>query len=149
VKYWSQMTEAERQLAIANKNIIMSNADENDMLFHNDRGSWNVSRALRDCRAGKHKRFILDVAKAYHSNKAVEVDKAKVRRFIKTPEVFGEPLLGVVEGGPVWLIDGHHRLRAMYKLDIKEFVCWIIAEADAAPYQVWYNGERKPPWRPY
>ena len=133
------------------KLMVMSNVDPeaDEILFHNDIGSWNVTRALRDCAAGKHKRFILDVAKAYHGNKAVEVDKAKVRRFMRTPEVFGQPLLGIIDGGPVWIIDGHHRLRAMYKLDIKEFVAWVIEEADAKPYQVLYNGQRKPPFKPY
>jgi len=35
--------------------IVMSNVEPTDEIFHNDRGSWNVTRALRDCKAGKHK----------------------------------------------------------------------------------------------
>jgi len=129
--------------------LIMSNADLNDILFHNDRGSWNVTRALRDCNAGKHKIYRIDVTEAYEANKAAEVDDAKVVAFMRMPEVFEHPGIGVIEDGAMWWIDGHHRLRALYMLGIKEFRAFIIEEADAAPYRVWYNGQRKPPFKPY
>jgi hypothetical protein len=130
------------------KALILSNVDplSDDLLFSNNIGTWNVSRALRDCAAGKHKGYTLDVFEAHAANASVEVDDAKVERFMKLPDVLKLPLVGVVEGGPLWLIDGHHRLRAMQRLGIKEFAVWIIEEADAAPYQVWYNGQRKAPW---
>lgn len=118
-----------------------------DDLFHNDFGSWNVSLALRDCRAGKHPICILDVEEAYKANKAVETDKAKVRRFMRSPEVFEQPLLGVMESGACWLIDGHHRLRAMHRMRIREFAAFVIE--DGAPYQVFYNGKRRPPYKPF
>lgn len=132
------------------KPLVMSNVDTDDMLFHNDRGSWNVSRALRDCRAGKHNTYLIDVAKAYEANKAVEVDEVKVQRFLKEPKrAFVEPLLAVMEDGATWFIDGHHRLRALHRAGIIDYAAWIIEEADAAPYIVWYNGQRKPPFKPY
>jgi hypothetical protein len=125
------------------KIMVISNLEPGDSVFTNDVGTWNVSRALRDCAAGKHKCYLIDVAEAYKANAAVEVDEAKVERFMQLPKVFELALLGIVEGGPVWMIDGHHRLRAMHRLGIKDCVAYIIEEADAAPYQIRYNGKRK------
>lgn len=134
-----------------NKTMIMSNFDPlaDEVIYTNDRGSWNVSRALRDCKAGKHKIYKLDVAEAYEANKACEVDEAKVKRFMRTPEVFKNPGIGIIEDGAMWFIEGHHRLRALHRLSIADFYAYIIEEADAAPYQVWYNGKRTPPFKPY
>jgi ParB-like nuclease family protein len=131
------------------KALIISNydPDADEVLFSNERGSWNVSRALRDCRAGKHKTYLIDVAEAYEANKACEVDEVKVRRMLKRPKEFlTEPVLGIIEDGATWFIDGHHRLRALHRAGIKEYAAWIIEEADSAPYIVWYNGKRKAPW---
>lgn len=117
-------------------------ADEN--IYCNDIGCWNVSRALRDCRAGKHQVYLLDVAEAYKANEKVEVDEAKVLALMSVPEF--EPGIGIIEGGPIWFIDGHHRLRALHRRGAKDFTCYVIEEADAAPYQVLYNGQRLPPF---
>jgi hypothetical protein len=131
------------------KPLVISNydPDADEVIYHNDIGSWNVSRALRDCKAGKHKIWRLDVAEAYTANAAVEVDVAKVAVMMKIVKF--EPGIGVVEDGKVWFIDGHHRLRALHRRGAKDFACWIIEEADSKPYQVFYNGERKPPFKPY
>lgn len=133
------------------KPLVVSNLDPlaDEVVYSNDRGSRNVSRALRGCPAGKHKVWKLDAAEAYEASKAVEVDEAKVQRFMRTPEAFAEPCIGIIEDGACWFIDGHHRLRALHRLGIKEFACGVIEEGDAAPYQVWYNGQRKPPLKPY
>lgn len=133
------------------KTLVVSNIDPkaDEIIYSNDRGSWNVSRALRDCEAGKHKVYLLDVAESYKANKACEVDDAKVERFMRTPAVFEHPGIGIIEDGACWFIDGHHRLRALHRLGIRDFACWIVEEPDAAPYQVWYNGSRTPPFKPY
>jgi hypothetical protein len=134
------------------KPLILSNFDPatDAVIYSNDRGSWNVSRALRDCAAGKHKIYLNDVEECYQASKAVEVDEAKVKLFMAMPDFLaGTVLLGVIEGGAAWFIDGHHRLRAMHRLGMGTFASFIIEEADAAPYQVWYNGQRKPPFKPY
>jgi hypothetical protein len=135
------------------KKLVISNYDPatDETLFCNDIGCWNVSRALRDCAAGKHKVYLINVAEAYESNAAIEVDEAKVAAIAEALASGGkcEPLLGIIEGGPVWMIDGHHRLRALHRLGLKDFPAFIIEEAAAAPYQVWYNGKRKPPFKPY
>ena len=46
------------------KPLILSNFDPlaDEVIYSNDRGSWNVTRALRDCNAGKHKRWSLTCA---------------------------------------------------------------------------------------
>jgi hypothetical protein len=131
------------------KTLVISNYDplSDELIFENDRAVWNVSRALRDCAAGKHECWVIDVAQAYENNSAVEVDEAKVVRFMRTPAVFELPLIGVMEDGMAWMIDGHHRLRALQRLGIKDAVSYIIKEADSAPYKVWYNGQRKPPFK--
>lgn len=133
------------------KTLVISNYDplSDELVFENDRACWNVSRALRDCAAGKHECWLIDVAEAYKGNAAVEVDEAKVERFMATPAVFEHPLIGVMEDGLAWMIDGHHRLRALHRLGIKDAASYIIKEADSAPYKVWYNGNRKPPFKTF
>ena len=133
------------------KPLILSNFDPlaDEVIYSNDVGSWNVTRAMRDCAAGKHKVWCLGVEESYAANKAVEVDEGKVTQFLLMPGVLALPLVGIIEGGPIWLIDGHHRLRAMHRLGVTDFLCFIIEERDAAPYQVRYNGQRNPPFKPY
>jgi hypothetical protein len=130
------------------KTLVVTNIDPlaDELIFCNDKACWNVSRALRDCTAGKHKHYLFDVFEAYQANLAVEVDEAKVECFMRMPKVFEQPLVLIIEGGAAWLIDGHHRLRAMHRLGLKDFAGYVIEEADAAPYQVRYNGKRKPPF---
>lgn len=133
------------------KTLIISNYDPaaDELLFCNDLGCWNVSRALRDCKAGKHKRYSLDVSEAYKHNAAIEVDNTKVANIVNGLMQGNPcaPLIGAIEDGKTWLIDGHHRLRALRHIGIKEFNAYIIEEADAAPYKVWYNGKRLPPFK--
>lgn len=131
--------------------LIISNydPDADDVIFSNDSATWNISRALRDCEAGKHKGYTLDVAEAYRRNKNVEVDNGKVKRYMRQPAILQSPLLIIMEGGMAWLVDGHHRLRAMKRLGIRDFRAYVIEEADAKPYQVWFNGKRKAPFDLY
>lgn len=130
--------------------MVLSNfdPDTDSVIYSNDRGSWNVCRALRDCRAGKHQMYRIDVVECYEANKACEVDEAKVQAMLQDPEkYFREPLLGVIEAGASWFIDGHHRLRALWRAGVRDYNAWIIEEADSAPYIIWYNGERIPPFK--
>jgi hypothetical protein len=133
------------------KPLVISNYDPaaDEVIYCNDIGCWNVSRALRDCKVGKHKGWLLSVEECYRSNERVEVDEAKVTRFMAMPDVLAAPLLAIVEGGPLWLIDGHHRLRALQRLGVKDCKAYVIEEADAKPYQIFYNGKRKPPFKTY
>ena len=57
------------------------------------------------------------------------------------------PLIFVTERSRAWLIDGHHRLRALARLHFKEGAAFLIEEEHADPYSVWFNGERIAPWR--
>jgi hypothetical protein len=133
------------------KPLILSNFDPetDEVIYSNDFGSWNVSRALRDCRDGQHTIYLLDVKQAYEACKGVEVDEVRVEAFMQRPDILAQPLLGIIEGGPIWLIDGHHRLRAMVRLGVKDFGCYVIEEKDSAPYIIWYNGKRKAPFKQY
>lgn len=136
---------------MTDKTLILSNWNPltDEIVFSSDVASWNVSRALRDCAAGKHKSYTIDVSEAYKHNSAVEIDNGKVAAIVAAFIAGNEcpPLLGVMENGAMWLIDGHHRLRALRHLGVKEFVAYIIEEADSAPYKIWYNGQRKPPFK--
>jgi len=127
------------------KPMVMSNVDEGDMLFHNDRGSWNVTRAIRDCKAGKHKRYVEWVADVYASSSAIEYDEAKVAAMMAVKQF--DLLIGVIDDGKMWLIDGRHRLEVMHRRGDLELFWYIIEEADAGPYRVLYNGKRKPPFK--
>ena len=133
------------------KPMILSNFDPeaDDVMFSSDRGSWNVSRAVRDCEAGKHKLYLLDVEQCYASNTKIEVDEAKVMALMRLPEVVSKPGIAVMEDGRSWFIDGHHRLRALQRLGVKDFACYLIDEKDSAPYIVWFDGQRKPPFQLY
>jgi hypothetical protein len=127
--------------------IVMSNTGPGDMLFHNDRGSWNVTRALRDCKAGKHKQYLESVDAAYEGNAAIEIDEAKVATMMSMTTY--EPLIAVIDDGMMWLIDGRHRLEVFHRRRLKDFLWYVIEEADSEPYRVLYNGQRKPPFKPY
>jgi hypothetical protein len=131
------------------KTLVLSNYDplEDAIMFTSDRGSWNVSRAQRDCDAGKHKLYKLDVRECYRANAPVEIDERKVEAFMRMPDVITLPGIAVMEDGAAWFIEGHHRLRGLFRLGIADFACYVIEEADAAPYIVRYNGERKPPFK--
>lgn len=129
------------------KTVVMSNAEPSDMLFHNDQGSWNVTRAVRDCRAGRHKGYLQDTEEAYEGSSAIEFDEAKVAELMKVKDF--EPLIAVIDDGRIWLIDGRHRLEVYHRRRVKDFPWYVIEEADAGPYRVLYNGQRKPPFKPY
>jgi hypothetical protein len=128
--------------------LIISNFEVGGVMFSNDRGSWNVSRALRDCKAGLHKLWLLDVAECYAANAACEVDEAKVAELMKVTGDF-DPGIAVIEDGATWFIDGHHRLRVLHRRGAKSFPSYVIEEKDADKYRVLYNGKRKPPFKPY
>jgi hypothetical protein len=117
-----------------------------DVTFSNDRGVWNISRALQDCLAGKHSRYLFDVKGALENNEAVEVDEAKVLAFTRDPLILAAPLLLAIEDGQAWLIDGHHRLRALSLNKVKDFEAYVIEEEEIGAYIVRFNGERLPPW---
>jgi len=131
------------------KPLIVRNLDVGDVSFDSDLGSWNVTRAIRDCAAGKHAAYPFDVAKVLLRNQAVEVDEAKVKAMVADIARLKDapPLIFVVERSLAWLIDGHHRLRALARLHFKEGAAFLIEEEHADPYRVWFNGERIAPWR--
>lgn len=130
------------------KTLIMSNYDPlaDEIIFTSDRGSWNVSRAQRDCDAGRHRLYKLDVIECHRANAPVEVDEEKVKAFMQMPDVITLPGIAVMEDGAAWFIEGHHRLRGLFRLGIRDFACYVIEEAASAPYIVRYNGLRKPPF---
>jgi ParB-like chromosome segregation protein Spo0J len=55
-------------------------------------------------------------------------------------------LIFVQENELIWLIDGHHRLRALAQLGQKTFAAYVIEEKDSARYKIFWNGERISPW---
>jgi ParB-like nuclease domain len=128
--------------------LVISNMDIGDQTFASDVGTWNVTRALRDCLAGKHRVYLFDVAEVIPYNETVEVETAKVDAMVADPDRLGAapPLIFAMEAGKLWLIDGHHRLRALARLGAKEFAAFVIEEADTKPYRVYFNGKRVAPW---
>jgi hypothetical protein len=62
------------------------------------------------------------------------------------------PLIFVEDGksddgrAVIWLIDGHHRVRALYGLGYRQCAAFVIEEMDAAQYRIYFNGERTAPW---
>jgi|SRR6516164_4008596 hypothetical protein len=127
--------------------MVISNMEIGDVIFGGDEAVWNVTRAWRDCEAGKHRLYVFEVAPALEHTSNVEVDEDKVERYSKVPEIMASPLLIAMEDGMAWLIDGHHRLRAMARVGVKDFIAYVIDEKDIAPYRVWFNGKRVPPFK--
>jgi hypothetical protein len=135
--------------------LVISNYEPGDVTFDSDRGSWNVTRAIRDCMAGEHKAYTFDIADAVEANINVEVDEDKIADMVASPTIGNAPpLIFVVEdksrdGRPMlWLIDGHHRLRALQRLNFTHCAGWVIEEERAARYRLFYNGRRYAPWIP-
>jgi ParB-like nuclease family protein len=131
------------------KTLVISNLAPGDETFDSDVGSWNVTRAAADCAKGMHKAYTFDVAEVLPFNQNIEVDDAKIAsmvadraRFEKSP-----PPIFAVEHGKIYLIEGHHRLRALARLGEPQFLAYVIEEKDGARYRVYFNGDRVSPWR--
>ena len=131
------------------KPLVMSNVDIGDEVFESlSHGNWNATRALRDCKAGKHRAYKFDVAEVMEACADVEVDEAKIAAMEADPTLLNAPaLIFVVLDGKMWMIDGSHRLRAVARRGMKECGGWVIEEADSKPYRVLYNGEPYAPWQ--
>ena len=135
---------------MAGKTIVITGVTGDDDTFTGECGgkfpTYNVSKAKRDCEAGKHgKPFLFDVAPCYQANRNVEVDPDKVERFMNMPEVLVTPVIMVIENNRAWLIDGHHRLRAMFRLGASEILGYAIEERYRKDYLVLFNGREETP----
>jgi len=134
--------------------MIISNASPGDVTFDSDRGSWNISRAREDCEAGLHGTpYAHDMAGVIDANERVDVDELKIASMVANVELLAQapPLIfveeGEIDGRPIiWLIDGHHRVRALHRLGVPRCVGWVIAESKSRPYRIYYNGDRVAPW---
>jgi hypothetical protein len=129
--------------------LVISNYEFGDESFDSDVGSWNVTRAERDCLAGKHKIYRFETAETLAHNQNIEVDVDKVAAMVANKEWFvkSPPLIFAMENERIWLIDGHHRLRALAQLGEPEFVAYVIEDKDANRYKLYFNGERVSPWQ--
>lgn len=134
----------------ADRTLVMTGIGPSDDSFSGEFGgrflTYNVSKARRDCEAGKHgKIWMFEVAPAIAGNRMVEVENDKVERFMRHPVVLMSPLILVIDQGAAWLIDGHHRLRAMDRLGIGSFRGWVIEEDKRGDYLVRFNGKPEMP----
>jgi hypothetical protein len=126
--------------------LLITGMDVGGEVFANDRGAWNVAKAKRDCAAGKHAAWSFSVAGAMEANANIEVDPEKVEHFKRLPYALATPCIMAMEEGKAWLIDGHHRLRALAQLGAEEFVAYVIEEEEEPQYRVLFNGQRLPPF---
>lgn len=132
------------------KELVISGADLTDNTFTGEmRGkfyTWNVTRAWNDCVAGKHGTpFLFDVEPAYQGNKNVEVEEDKVQRFMAMPEVLVIPGISVIWNGAAWMIEGHHRLRALYRIGAPSFLSYVVEEERKRDYLVRFDGRDETP----
>ena len=124
--------------------LVITNAGPMDEVFSNEVGSWNATRAMRDCRAGQYgEPFVMDIGPAVEANRLGETDEAKVLRYMGTPAVLAIPMVLVMENGKGWLIDGLHRLRALHRLGRPEITVYVIPEEHEPTYRVLFNGKRR------
>jgi len=128
--------------------MVISNLAPGDESFDSDVGSWNVTRASRDCAAGRHKQYFFSTAEVYENSKAVEVDQKKIDSMIRNSAdlMCAPPVIFAVENERLYLIDGHHRLRAYYELGIPAILGYVIEYDDGSRYRVYFNGNRIAPW---
>jgi hypothetical protein len=133
--------------------LVISNVEVGDTTFDSDRASWNVTRALRDCLKGMHRTYIHDINQTIEASKNVTVDENKIASMVSNPvRLMVSPAIifvvdGHKDGHPVmWLIDGHHRIRALQRLGHKFCLGFVIEQLDSKPYQIYYNGKRIAPW---
>jgi hypothetical protein len=130
------------------KVLVISNVDEGDKTFESDLGTWNVTRARNDCKAGKHKLWGFCVNDLYNAIQNVEVDQQKVIRF-SSKKVLKElpPVILVGEYDRIWVIEGHHTIHAHRRVGKTKIFGFVIEEKNSAPYKVYFNGERIAPWQ--
>lgn len=129
--------------------LVISNLGVGDENFANDVGTWNVTRAQKDCAAGLHNIYLFDVAEVLPNNEKVEVDAAKVDAMVADPGRLeaSPPPIFAAEDGRLWLIDGHHRLRALARLGHKQFAAYVIEDDERARrYRIYFNRKRVAPW---
>jgi hypothetical protein len=128
--------------------VVVSNMGPGDITFEGEpHGTWNITRALADCKAGKHRIYLQDVAELLAASDTIEFDRDKVKRYAHEPDLEKFALILVVDDGKLWLIDGSHHLRAMSQRRFKHCAGYVIEEKDTARYRVLFNGERRPPWK--
>jgi hypothetical protein len=132
-----------------NEVLVLSNVEPNDITFDSDRGSWNITRAIADCKAGKHKMWGFCVNDLYLAIQNVEVSRQKINKFSSSLKKLLDtaPIILIMEEGKLWVIDGHHRIHAHKHANITRISGYVIEEKDSARYIIWYNGERLPPWQ--
>ena len=125
------------------RTVRITGIDANPMsrVFTNDVGTWNVEKALRDCAASKHKLYMLDVGPAIEANRSVETDPGRIEMFKSSPHLTLPLLVVMTSDKRGWLIDGHHRLRAMHALGIPTFAAYIIEAKDEPTYRILFNGK--------
>lgn len=134
--------------------MIISNASPGDVTFDSDRGSWNVTRALRDCALGLHgEPHAHDITGLIDANEHVDVDELKIAAMVANVELLTQapPLIFIEEGERdgrpvIWLIDGHHRVRALHRLGVLRCAGWVIAGSKSEQYRIYYNGDPVAPW---
>ncbi|HEY2242990.1 MAG TPA: ParB/Srx family N-terminal domain-containing protein [Xanthobacteraceae bacterium] len=129
--------------------LIVSNLDLGDNTFDSDRGSWNTTRAIRDCLTGQHgDTYVFQVTEMMPNIANVDIDEAKVAAMLadKDSLLASPPLVFVEDDGKIWLIDGHHRLHAMARLGYAELAGYVIESRNAERYRVLFNGRRIAPW---
>ncbi len=134
--------------------LVISGAGFGDTLFDSDRGSWNVTNALRDCLAGCHGLYKHLIDETVASSERVDVDENKIAAMVADRARLERslPLIFIEEGHApdgrplIWLIDGHHRVRALQRLGHKACTGFVIEENAAKEYRVYFNGERVAPW---
>lgn len=117
--------------------LFLSGAEMTDAIFTCERGSWNVTRALADIAAGKVgdlRSIPVDTALAI--NNTIDTDPAKVTAFTNNFAALNAPGLLAMRNGLVYVIDGHHRLRARHRMALPTMQCWVLREHEEPAYRV-------------
>lgn len=125
--------------------FVLAGATMDDAIYTGENGTWNVTRAIRDCRTGRHGLPIeTDTAPAFFANHSIEFDQAKVDLFKTRPDILRIPLISIIYAGRGLLIDGIHRLRANFAQGIPTIEVYVIESEFEVQYRVTFDGYSTP-----
>ena len=94
--------------------MVMSNASMTDQVYSNDFGTWNVTKALRDCQHGRHgAAYLFTTEEVWINNQAVDFNEARLAAL--RPVDLAVPLIFVVLDEKLLMIDGRHRLEHAHR----------------------------------
>ena len=127
--------------------MVVTNAGRGDECYSNSFGHWNVSQALQAASLEGWEVFLTDVATAMEASSNVDVEPAHVEALRVPSARLYRPVLFAETAGGCFLLDGHHRRRALHANGERWVLCRLLKRERERDFAILFNGRRQPPWR--